>query len=208
MERKKNDMQSLKIKICGLTNLEDALLAAELGADALGFIFSESKRTMTPEAVREIVRALPPYVISVGVFMDQLLDEVQRIVTYTGLDRVQLHGHESLDDCRRLDRPVVKRIFIQPGDTAETIQARMAAYPDLGYLIDPGAGDGKVFDWNMIRGLDRKYILAGGLNPGNVRQAVELLHPYGVDVSSGVEFEPRKKDPDKLKRFIEEARCL
>ncbi len=199
---------STKIKICGLTNLEDALLAAELGADALGFIFSESKRRMTPEAVREIVRALPPYVISVGVFMDHQIDEVQRIVTYTGLDRIQLHGHESLDDCRRLDRPVVKRIFIQPGDTLEIIQNRFADYPGLGYLIDPSAGDGKAFDWRIIQNLTMPYMLAGGLNPSNVRQAVELLHPYGVDVSSGVESEPRKKDPGKLKRFIEEARCL
>ncbi|HDQ46445.1 MAG TPA: phosphoribosylanthranilate isomerase [bacterium] len=197
-----------KIKICGLTNLQDALLAAELGADALGFVFAESKRKVTSESAREIVRALPAFVITAGVFMDQPVDEVRRIAEHAGLDRIQLHGEESPAECLRAGRPVIKRISVRPGDTAETIRSRMAAYPGPGYLIDPGAGDGKVFDWRIIRGLDIPYILAGGLHPGNVREAVAMLHPYGVDVSGGVESEPGKKDPNKLKRFIEEARCL
>lgn len=196
-----------KIKICGLTNIEDALLAADLGADFLGFIFAKSKRQADAETVREIVKQLPSTSVTVGVFMDQPVDFVRETMEKTKLDRVQLHGDESIDFCRQLSWPVIKRICIEDEMSIEDIRDQMAQFPGVDYLIDPGAGSGKAFDWPVIRDLKTKYILAGGLNPDNVREAVALLHPYGVDVSSGVESRPGKKDPNKLQRFIEEVRC-
>ncbi|NQT25950.1 phosphoribosylanthranilate isomerase [candidate division KSB1 bacterium] len=196
-----------KIKICGLTNLEDALLAVNLGADFLGFIFAESKRQVDMQTVSRIVQKLPPGPITVGVFMDQPIDFVRDVMQKTQLDRIQLHGDESIDFCRALDWPMIKRIRIDDRSSIKEIQNQIAQFPDMDYLIDPGAGDGKTFDWSIIQKFKADYILAGGLNPDNVREAVERLHPFGVDVSSGVESRPGKKDPEKLKRFIEEVRC-
>jgi len=196
-----------KIKICGLTNLEDALLADNLGADYLGFIFAKSKRQVDVQTVKRIVEQLPSGPTKVGVFMDQPLEFVRETMEKTGLDRIQLHGEESIDFCRALNWPVIKRIQIDDNASMKSVHDQMNQFPGVQYLIDPGAGDGKTFDWSIIQNLKTDYILAGGLNPDNVREAVVMLHPFGVDVSSGVESWAGKKDPEKLKRFIEEVRC-
>jgi phosphoribosylanthranilate isomerase len=196
-----------KVKICGLTNLEDALLATNLGADFLGFIFAKSRRQVDAQTVHEIVLKLPSGPVRVGVFMDQPVDFIREVMLYTRLDRIQLHGSESIGFCRELDWPVIKRIRIDENASLKSIQEQIAQFPGVDYLIDPGAGGGKTFDWSIIQDLKTNFILAGGLNPDNIRQAIDLLHPYGVDVSSGVESRPGKKDPEKLQRFIEEVRC-
>lgn len=196
-----------RIKICGLTNLEDALLAVEMGADALGFILAESKRRITPEQAREILDQLPSLVVTVGVFMNQPISEVQLIASYAGFDRIQLHGNETPEDCQNMDRPVIKRIKPMQESTRESILFEMNRFKECTHLIDPGAGDGRVFDWQILQGLEQPYILAGGLNAQNVGEAVKLLNPSAVDVSSGVEQYPGKKDKEKLEVFIKEARC-
>ena len=197
-----------RVKICGLTNAEDAIKAVEFGADALGFICVPSKRTIEPDLARSIVRQLTPFIATVGVFMDMQVEEVMRITRYAGFDRVQLHGDESPEYCQWIDRPVIKRFKIDADETSESLQKKLDAYDVAGYLLDPGAGDGKTFSWEIAKSLRQSIILAGGLTPENVREAVQTIHPYAVDVSSGVETELRKKDYQKIERFIKEAKCL
>ncbi|MBN2104719.1 phosphoribosylanthranilate isomerase [bacterium] len=195
-----------RVKICGVTNVEDARLAVTLGADAIGLIFAESKRQVTPEQARTIVRALPPMVTTVGVFMDQPLDEIQRTIQISGVTMVQLHGNESPEFCSRVGRRVMKRIHVKSSDTARFIKGRMKPYSENDIILDPGAGDGRTFDWRIVSKLDAPFVLAGGLNPDNVWAAIQLAKPIGVDVSSGVEIYPGKKDPDKLKAFLQEVK--
>ena len=195
-----------KIKICGVTNIEDAMVIAELGADALGFVFAPSKRRVSPEVAKEIIEKLPPFVTTVGVFMDTLMDEVHQIADYTGIDVVQLHGNEPPEYCDGLKKKVIKRITVTDHDTPEMLISRMERYRVSAYLLDPGAGSGKVFNWERAVGIDLPLIIAGGLTPDNVKCVVRLLKPYGVDVSSGVELLPGKKDKKKVKRFVEEVR--
>jgi len=195
-----------QVKICSITNVEDALLAARYGADALGLIFCESKRRIVPEQAREIVRALPPFVGTVGVFMDQPLEFVQQVIQTTGVQVVQLHGEEPPEYCRQIGRRVIKRIKVQSSDTQPFVEDRIKPYADYNILLDPGAGDGEIFNWRIVSKLKTPFILAGGLNPDNVWAAIQLARPVGVDVSSGVEARPGKKDPDKLKAFIQEVK--
>ena len=195
-----------KIKICGVTNIEDAMVIAELGADALGFVFAPSKRRVSPEVAKEIIEKLPPFITTVGVFMDTLMDEVHQIADYTGIDVVQLHGNEPPEYCDGLKKKVIKRITVTDHDTPEILISRMERYRVSAYLLDPGAGSGKVFNWERAVGIDLPLIIAGGLTPDNVSYVVRLLKPYGVDVSSGVELLPGKKDKKKVKRFVEEVR--
>lgn len=201
----------VRVKICGITNLEDALLAVEAGADALGFVFAPSPRRVTPQEAGRICRELPPFVVRVGVFVDAPLEEVRAVAESCGLDAVQLHGSEPPEYCRKVGRRVIKALRVRESlDTAS-----LAAYPVQAFLLDsydaarPG-GTGRSFDWGLVRDLrfPRPFILAGGLTPANVARAVALLRPYGVDVSSGVEREgqPGKKDPQKVKLFIAEAK--
>jgi len=196
----------IKIKICGVTNIEDAMMIAELGADALGFVFAPSKRRVSPEVAKEIMKRLPPFITTVGVFMDALMDEVRQIAEYTGIDSVQLHGNEPPEYCDGLKKKVIKRISVNDHDTPEILISRMERYRVSAYLLDPGAGSGRVFDWGKAVGIDLPLIIAGGLTPDNVKTVVQLLKPYGVDVSSGVEQFSGKKDKQKVKRFIEEVR--
>lgn len=195
-----------KIKICGVTNIEDAVMVVELGADGLGFVFAPSKRTISPQDAKDIVKEFPPFVTTVGVFMDAEMDEVRQITKYTGIDVVQLHGNESPEYCDALKKRVIKRIVVTDHDTPEMLVSRMERYRVAAYLLDPGAGSGRVFDWGKAVGIDLPLIIAGGLTPDNVKCVVQLLKPYGVDVSSGVERFPGKKDKQKVKRFIEEVR--
>ncbi|MBN2030394.1 phosphoribosylanthranilate isomerase [bacterium] len=180
-------------------------MAAALGADALGFVFAQSKRQIASLRARAIIARLPAFVTAVGVFMDQSLETVQKIADETGIDVIQLHGSETPEYCKQMNRPIIKRFDIPADESTDTLASRMGTYDVAAYLLDPGAGEGKVFDWEKAIGLDYPLIIAGGLNADNVRRAVQIVKPYGVDVSSGVEKVPGKKDREKVKRFIEEV---
>jgi phosphoribosylanthranilate isomerase len=198
----------VRIKICGITNLDDALLAAELGADALGFIFyPKSPRKVALETAREIIAQLPPFVASVGVFVDEAAAVVQDLAAKVRLDWVQLHGQESPEYCRNLGRKVIKGFRIKDEDSlrrlADYQRAAQALLLDT-YKQGQVGGTGTVFDWRLAREA-RKYgriILAGGLNPGNVAQAIAIALPAAVDAASGTEAAPGKKDPAKLRAFF------
>ncbi len=200
-----------KIKICGITNLDDALLAADLGADALGFIFyAKSPRSISPEAAREIIAQLPPFVLSVGVFVDEPLETVRTIAATARLDWVQLHGSEPPDYCRAAGRNVMKAIRV----ANESSLAAMAAYQGAvrAFLLDTHkagqkGGTGEVFDWSLALKAKQygPVVLAGGLTPDNVAVAVYTVAPAAVDVASGVEAAPGVKDPAKLRAFIARA---
>jgi len=196
---------SVKVKICGITRLEDALEAARFGADALGFNFwPKSKRHCPPEVAKEIISRLPPFVQAVGVFVNQPRAEIHRIVSQTGVSIVQLHGEESPDFAAAMKRPVIKALRIEGKASLE----RMADFQVSAFLLDtPTAGfggSGQTFDWRLVRGAGKKgpVLLAGGLNPENVGAAVAQVRPYGVDVASGVESAPGLKDAKKLRRFM------
>jgi phosphoribosylanthranilate isomerase len=203
----------IRVKICGLTRLEDALVAAESGADALGFVFyPQSPRCVKPAAVAEIVRRLPPYVTAVGVFANQPEPEVRRIVEACGLDLVQLQGDEPPDYCREFGARAVKAIRVIDRESLKRIPDYLAAGV-RGFVLDtyrPGqfGGTGHSFDWAIAEEAVSygRMILAGGLTPENVREAVRRVQPYGVDVSSGVELRVGKKDPEKVQDFIRKAR--
>jgi len=198
----------VRIKICGITNLEDARLAADLGAHALGFIFyPKSPRSVRPDAAREIIKNLPPLVMTVGVFVDEEAVTVREIAKTAGLDWVQLHGQESPEYCRTLGRRVIKGFRIKD-------ESSLSLLPDFrdsvqAFLLDTykagtAGGTGETFDWILARQVAESgpIILAGGLNPANVAQALETARPAAVDVASGVEAAPGKKDPEKLRAFF------
>ena len=197
------------VKICGVTNEEDALTAVGLGADAVGFVFAPSPRQVTPGTVRDIVRRLPPEILTVGVFRDQAPRFVIETTQFAQLRAVQLHGHETPADAERV-RPYGQALFV----------AFPAGDPGLAHVDDYGAdailldshapGSGQVFDWSLAEGApaNRRIILAGGLTPDNVAAGIEEVRPWGVDVASGVEVdgEPGRKDPIKVRAFIHAAR--
>ena len=196
------------IKICGITSAEDALLATALGADALGFIFAPSRRQVSERVVRDIVGQLPPDVMTVGVFRDVAKARVVETVNTIGLRAAQLHGNES----PATTHWVANRVPV-------TIRALPAGSPDLERFDEFGAdlllldgqvpGSGEVFDWSMAdpRMVAEPMLLAGGLTPDNVADAIERVGPYGVDVASGVEAEPGRKDPRLLRAFMANARA-
>jgi len=203
----------MKVKICGITNLEDALAACEAGADALGFVFAEEakkrNRYIEPEKAREIVEKLPPFVTTVAVCVN---DSPERLLEYAAFcDRLQLCGEESAEDAARLPRARVVKVF-RGGSSFDPTAA--AAYPASAILFDaavPGAhgGTGLMCDWSAARkaveaGLN--VILAGGLTPENVAEAVKAVRPCAVDTSGGVESAPGKKDHEKVRRFIANAK--
>ncbi len=196
------------VKICGITNEDDALLAVAMGADAVGFVFAPSPRQVAAQQVYDITRRLPPEILTVGVFRDEHPQRVIDTVNRAGLKAAQLHGHETpgmVADVAAQIRWVIKAVVAGSPD------ARHAA--DFGtdmILVDaPSPGSGKVFDWTLIDDVAEgpRIILAGGLDPDNVGEAVRLARPWGVDVSSGVERSPGRKDALKVKAFIERARA-
>ncbi len=200
----------VRVKICGITSIDDALLAVEAGADALGFVFHEkSPRAVSPEQAATIIDRLPPFVAAAGVFVDAEREFVNHIAERCRLDIVQLHGEETPDYCTRMTRRVVKAFRVKDMESL----APMGEYRVAGYLLDaysPVAfgGTGLTFNWEAVKVAEQfgPIIMAGGLTPDNVRQAVERVSPYGVDVSSGVEAFPGKKDPDKVRAFIRRAK--
>ena len=195
------------IKICGTTSAEDALLAVSLGADALGFIFAESKRQVDVATVAEIVPQLPVGAIAVGVFRDESAERIIDIVKATGLRGVQLHGSEGPEVAQAL-RDIVP-FLVQVFTADDPRLAQLDEYPIDAVLLDsPTPGSGETFDWSQVADLPqrRRVILAGGLNRSNVAEAVERVRPWGVDAVSGLEASPGRKDPDALAAFITSAR--
>jgi phosphoribosylanthranilate isomerase len=208
-----------RIKMCGTTTLEDALAAVAAGVDALGFIFHQkSPRYIEPETARQIIAELPPFVDAVGVFVDRPLAELAEIIRFCGLGYAQLHGQETPEYCSQLacaaaPCQLIKALRVGPHLRANDV----ALYHNYvrGFLLDTyqkgqEGGTGQTFDWSLIEPLKlrRSIILAGGLDGGNVRAAVETVRPYGVDVNSGVESSPGRKDHARLRAFMQEVRRL
>lgn len=200
----------VKVKICGMTQVKDVVYAVEQGVDAVGFIFyKKSSRSVTMKAVREIIAKLPPFVDTVGVFVNETVERVNKTAEYCGLDLVQLHGDESPAFCRKIKRRVIKALRIKDIQSIKQLEK----YSVSGFLLDTFSedmhgGTGKVFDWNLVHPAKKigPVILAGGLTPRNVRQAISQARPYGVDVCSGVEKAPGIKDLEKVRAFLKNIR--
>ncbi len=201
----------VKVKICGMTNLKDVKVAVDGGVDAVGFIFyKKSPRSVTMQAVRKIVLELPPFVDSVGVFVNETAEQINKIADRCNLDRVQLHGNESPTFCKKIRRRVIKAIRVKDIQSLK----KLSDYPVSSFLLDTFSedqygGTGRVFDWNLAYPA-KKYgpiILAGGLTPNNVRQAIKRIQPYGVDVCSGVESQPGIKDHKKMQTFLKNVKA-
>jgi phosphoribosylanthranilate isomerase len=197
------------IKICGITNVEDALEALSLGVDALGFIFAPSPRRIDALRVREMAGHLPPATWKVGVFVNEEIGKVQRIAEDCRLDGLQFHGQESPEYCRQIHLPVIKAIGVKDAESLK----EMERYPFASILLDAWSADraggtGKTFCWELAREARKKrnFILSGGLNPLNVFGAIRELRPIGVDVCSGVEKILGKKDRDKMAEFVKEVK--
>ncbi len=190
----------MMVKICGITNVEDALAAIEGGAAALGFNFwPRSPRYVRPEAARKMLERLPATVWKAGVFVDETAGAVAEIVRETGLDIAQLHGRETAADF-----PVGVRVWKAIRIGASFDAAALAEYPAEAVLLD-GPANGVPFDWTLAAGASRKVIIAGGLDAGNVRRAIEQARPWGVDACSCIESAPGKKDHRKMAEFLKAA---
>lgn len=200
----------MKVKICGITDMETAKRACEYGADALGFVFAESKRKITPKRAKEIIQELPANVLKVGVFVNESVEVIQKIADECGLTHVQLHGDEDNHQIKRVNIPSIKSLGVISEDDMKNAQTYEADY----ILFDSPkekfhGGNGKTFSWELLehmpKELRKKTILAGGLNNLNIEEAIRTVQPYMVDVSSGVETEG-KKDVEKIKQFIIKAK--
>jgi phosphoribosylanthranilate isomerase len=199
----------MKVKICGITDLTTAIAAVDYGADALGFVFAESKRKIPEVKAKEIIAHLPKEVLKVGVFVNESKEKIEELAASVGLTHIQLHGDETPAFSESLSYPVIKAISIHDEQSLEAIEVYKCEY----VLIDGPkgkyrGGNGLSFDWNSISAedlKDKKVILAGGLHDENVEEAIKLIKPYMVDVSSGVETEG-KKDLNKIQSFIMKAK--
>ncbi len=195
-----------KIKICGLRSEEDISRVNELKPDYIGFVFVKGRRRYISPRDADLLRTkLDEKIQSVGVFVDAPIKEVAGLLEKGTVQMIQLHGCEDEDYVKRLkqlcDRPVIKAFVIRTSADVEKARTFPADY----LLLDSGQGTGETFDWSLLKGMNRPFFLAGGLNPDNVIRAISDVHPYGVDVSSGVETDGRK-DYDKMKAFIEMVR--
>ena len=199
-----------RIKVCGITNSEDAFYAVRLGAAALGFVFYEkSPRFVTPAKAREIIKQLPPFVTKVGVFVNAEADYLREARSTAGFDVFQFHGDETPEFCAAFGEGYIKAIRVKDASSLDAVEL----YDTDAFLFDtysPDAygGTGENFSWDVLSGRklgDKFVILSGGLTPENVRDAIQAVNPYAVDVSSGVESSPGIKDHLKLKRFMEAA---
>jgi len=199
-----------RTKICGITNIEDARVAVAAGADALGFLlYRKSPRYVDPMMVQQIVAQLPPFVLPVGVFVNEEIKIVRDLMDTCGLALAQLHGDESAMYCRELSRPVLKALRLKDRSTFVALAEFQAMVEVRGFVLDALSeeaygGTGQVVDWGLARQAAQAatVILAGGLTPENVVQALRAVQPYGVDVSSGVEVTPGKKDHEKVRAFL------
>lgn len=199
-----------RVKICGITRPEDGVAAGRCGADAIGLVFyAPSPRAVSIEQAQAITQALPPFVTVVGLFVNALPDEIQRVIGQVRLDLLQFHGDEAPADCARYAKPYIKALRV--GSTTDVHAAARAYASAQGVLLDaqvdgiPG-GTGQTFDWTRVpRDLHQPIILAGGLTPENVAQAIRTVQPYAVDVSGGVEASKGIKDAVKIAQFIKEV---
>lgn len=205
-------MNSLKVKICGITEKADALKAVELGADALGFIFAPSPRQITMERARGIIEAIPAFVKTVGVFVNAETGTIRDHINDCGLDLVQLHGDEPPQFCRKLMPRTIKALRIK--DDASRLdyagyQANVRALLLDTYAPDKAGGTGQTFDWRLavkIKESGLPVVLSGGLGPFNIADAIRLVRPYAVDVNSGIEERPGKKSPDLMRQLMDKIR--
>lgn len=199
-----------RVKICGITNPEDALQAVAAGADALGFVFyPPSPRAVDPGTVRDITAALPPFVTTVGLFVNSTVTEVLETMAAARLQVVQWHGEWPLDPDGWSGYPLIRAVPVKDESALQGLEFSEAR----AVLLDAWhehlyGGSGVCFDWQLVQQLriTKPLILAGGLNPGNVAKAIRQVRPYGVDVSSGVERDPGRKDPEKVSQFIQQVR--
>ncbi|MBH3387360.1 MULTISPECIES: phosphoribosylanthranilate isomerase [Pseudomonas] len=204
-------MSYVRSKICGITRIEDALAAVEAGADAIGFVFyAKSPRAVDVRQARAIIAELPPFVTTVGLFVNASRCELNEILEVVPLDLLQFHGDEAPGDCEGYHRPWIKALRVRPGDDLEAACQRYAGA--RGILLDtyvagvPG-GTGEAFDWSLVPArLSKPIILAGGLSAANVGQAIAQVRPYAVDVSGGVEQAKGIKDAAKIKAFMQAVR--
>lgn len=203
-----------KIKICGITNKIDALAAADLGVEMLGFVFyGKSKRNVSPDTARDIINELPGSILKVGVFVDEEKNKILDIAADVSLDILQLHGDETPEYCASFKDgyKVMKAFRVKDRTSLKTVNDYMTDY----YLFDSyqkssAGGNGKAFDWKLLKDFEilKPFILSGGLDPENVGKAIMEMAPYGVDVSTGVESAPGKKDISLLKKFVANVRRL
>lgn len=206
----------MKVKICGITNPDDARAAVAAGADALGFVFHKaSARCVTAEVVRRIIASLPPFVVPVGVFVNEDMKVVRDLMDSCGLALAQLHGNESAAYCEQLGRPVLKAIRLRDMGSFLSLAEYKGRAGVRGFVIDSYSesaygGTGKTTDWSLAAEAAKtsSILLAGGLTPANVAHAIVKVRPYGVDVSSGVEVSPGKKDHAQVKAFIQAAKLV
>ena len=203
----------VKVKICGITNLPDGMAAAEAGADLLGFVFyDQSPRSISVEAAAGLIRQLPPFVMKVGVFVNAAEDLVVRAIRECGLNLVQFHGDEPAEYCLQFGLMSMKAFRVRDAASLQALQN----YPTDAWLLDaysPGkqGGTGETFNWDLAleaRAWGRPIFLAGGLTPENVAEAVQRARPFAVDVSSGVEAAPGRKDHAKVRSFIQAAKAV
>lgn len=196
-----------KVKICGIKNLDDAIFAVDYGADALGFVFAKSIRKISKEKARAIIRKLPPFVTTVGLFVNETAENIEAAYRYCGLDAIQLHGNEPPTIINKLkDIKTIKAFRIQnEKDITPIIKYKPNAILLDGYSENKMGGTGTTFNWKIVKKLMTSIpiIVAGGLTHLNVSQAIQIVNPYGVDVSSGVETKPGKKDKRLIKKFID-----
>jgi len=207
-------MNNVAVKICGITNYQDASMAVDLGAGALGFIFAFSPRQITPQKARDIIRKIPPFVKTVGVFVDEGPAEIKEVIHYCGLDLVQLHGDESPDLCCELMPYTIKALRIKDEASlgkSRRYRGKVRALILDSYSKDMAGGTGNIFDWQLaikIKKLGMPIILAGGLGPSNIDDAIRTVRPYAVDVNSGVEARPGKKSHMRMKDLMNKVRRI
>jgi phosphoribosylanthranilate isomerase len=208
--------REIKVKVCGITNAEDALAAIEAGADALGFIFYEkSPRYVVPAVAANIIAGLPPLVTPVGVFVNEGLATVRSIMETCRLAMAQLHGDENVSYCRELARPAMKALRLKDRGSLLALAEYQGRGGVRGFVLDTFSelaygGTGQITDWGLAADVAKStpILLAGGLTPENVTEAIRIVRPYGVDVSSGVESAPGKKDHAKMRAFVDAVRVV
>jgi phosphoribosylanthranilate isomerase len=208
--------REIKVKVCGITNAEDALAAIEAGADALGFIFYEkSPRYVVPAVAANIIAGLPPLVTPVGVFVNEGLATVRSIMEICRLAMAQLHGDENVSYCRELARPAMKALRLKDRGSLLALAEYQGRGGVRGFVLDTFSelaygGTGQITDWGLAADVAKStpILLAGGLTPENVTEAIRIVRPYGVDVSSGVESAPGKKDHAKMRAFVDAVRVV
>ncbi|MFD2641018.1 phosphoribosylanthranilate isomerase [Pseudomonas japonica] len=204
-------MSAVRSKICGITRVEDALAAAEAGADAIGLVFyAKSPRAVNVQQAREIIAALPPFVTTVGLFVNASRCELNEILEAVPLDLLQFHGDETPADCEGFNRPWIKALRVRPGDDLEAackLYARASGILLDTYVAGVPGGTGEAFDWALVpEHLSKPIILAGGLSPANVGAAIAQVRPWAVDVSGGVEQAKGIKDPARIQAFLAAVR--